>query len=104
MSRKKSKTRVMKIKDPKVEKDSRYAFKSWNAKKKGIFTANSPFNPINHHGEKRDVGVKNRTHEIMIGFQEPNIIDRMIEKKRGISDDQLMQSKFKVDESREEAL
>ena len=95
MSRKKKQTRRMKIKDDGAEIDSRYAIKSYNAKKKGIFTKNSPFNPINHHPKPLPFAEVCDTY---------TIVEAMIEKNRGVSDAQLTERKQQVNEPREEAL
>ena len=102
MARKKKPTRRMKIKDAGTSRDSRYAIKENNAKKKGIFTKFSPFNQ--YHAVAR---TQIAEQEILRSYEyisPPNIIDRMIEAKRGVSNDQLAQRKLKVDESEEETL
>ena len=104
MSRKIKQTKVMKIKDPNSSVDSRYALKRHRAKK-GIFSPNSPFNPINHGKTKpvvlRDAPIRNVFDGTMSAI---NVIDRMIEKNRGVSNEQLSQPKLEVDEPREEGL
>lgn len=94
--RKKKQTKVMKIKDPNTSVDSRYALKRHRTKK-GVFSANSPFNESNHG---RSTIIED---EHTVGKFNDGRVDRMIETNRGVTDEQL-DKKQQVDDSAEETV
>ena len=80
---KKQATQQMKIKDPKIERDSRYAQKHWNQIRKGIFKTNSPFNPKNHSINMTSFSGDIHITSISVRSDNDGLIDRMIVKNRG---------------------
>lgn len=82
MARNKKVKRTMKKDSPDAKGNSPYAVKEARARKRHIFSANSPFNLNNRRTSSQDIEVT--VNSIHIRSDSDGVIDRMIIDNRGV--------------------